>query len=156
MSDLFHELVPDEFVYSVFDAMGAATRHEFQVLTKRPQRMKRLLTSYYSSRKLEPLANVWVGVSIENNQWVRRADELRETPAQIRFVSAEPLLGPLPELDLRGIDWLIVGGPSAVRATSRVGTSQHPVSVASDSSGSAWLLRLMPRCPTASSQAKRP
>ena len=89
--------------------MESATQHTFQVLTKRHERLA----------ELAPLLpwpdNVWVGVSVENNRWARRADALRELPAAVRFISAEPLLGPLDGLDLTRIDWLIAGGESGVR-----------------------------------------
>lgn len=106
MSDLFHELVPWDYIDRVFDVMEQAERHTFQVLTKRPERMKAL------ARPVPP--NVWLGTSIENDRWTVRADHLRETPRAIRFLSCEPLLGPLPSLDLTGIDWVIVGGESGV------------------------------------------
>ena len=108
MSDLFHERVPDEFISAVFDVMKRADWHTFQVLTKRPERMREWIggTGYW------PAPNIWRGVSIENDRYVGRADALRETPAAVRFISAEPLLGPLPSLDLSGIDWLIIGGES--------------------------------------------
>jgi protein gp37 len=110
MSDLFHELVPDPYVRQVFDVMARCPQHEFQVLTKRPERMlelHRLWTDHHGV-----LPNVWLGTSIENDRWTARADALRAVPAAVRFISAEPLLGPLPSLDLAGIDWLIVGGES--------------------------------------------
>lgn len=176
MSDLFHEDVPDSFIDLVFAVMAAASHHTFQVLTKRPERMRRYLLERDDARLwqslkspwpgeedarreqlrarlaahpmhqstsaaavAEPLPNVWLGVSIENRRFVSRADVLRETPAAVRFISAEPLLGPLvpldssshrppwrqkrypriwgdgyegPMLDLDQIDWLIVGGES--------------------------------------------
>jgi protein gp37 len=125
MSDLFHKDVPYEFIREVFNTMRmcdggliAATgrrspTHTFQVLTKRPKRMRRLA----ESRALgydpgNPPPNVWLGTSIESDTYTWRADHLRATPAAVRFISAEPLLGPLPSLDLTGIDWLIVGGES--------------------------------------------
>lgn len=104
MSDLFHELVPWEYIDQVFDVMEQAERHTFQVLTKRPERMRALARP--------ALPNVWLGTSIENDRFVGRADYLREAPAAVRFLSLEPLLGPLPSLDLNGIDWVIVGGES--------------------------------------------
>ncbi len=107
MSDLYHELVPDEFIRQVWTRMEVAAHHTFQILTKRPERMRDL------SRRLPLLPNVWLGTSIENGRWVGRADALRATHATVRFISAEPLLGDLRSLDLRGIDWLIVGGESA-------------------------------------------
>ncbi len=112
MADLFHELVPAEYVAQVFDVMARAPEHTFQILTKRPERMVEVVSGYYRFHQTAVLPNVWLGVSIENDRWVHRADGLRATPAAVRFISAEPLLGPLPSLDLSGIDWLIVGGES--------------------------------------------
>ena len=130
MSDLFHEMVPDEYIAKVFAVMAVASQHVFQILTKRPERMATLLNSAawetlldaaaaYVGQDLDPssaLPNVWLGTSIENRRFVSRGDALRDTPAAVRFVSAEPLLGPLlPDFDLRGVDWLIVGGESGHR-----------------------------------------
>lgn len=131
MSDLFHPDVPAEFIAEVWDTMGSAGEHTFQVLTKRPQRMattvQRLADGYYTrddgiidshpgavDAVLDnwPLPNVWLGTSIESDRYTFRADHLRATPAAVRFLSLEPLLGPLPSLDLTGIDWVIVGGES--------------------------------------------
>ena len=112
MSDLFHELVPDAFIGRVFETMSQAQRHTFQILTKRPERMRSWFEGPGASWADEVLPNVWLGTSIENDRWVRRADELRACQAEVRFISAEPLLGPLPSLDLSDIDWLIVGGES--------------------------------------------
>jgi protein gp37 len=159
MSDLFHEAIPDEFIIEVFNVMAQADQHIFMVLTKRPERMRDLFggaavcehgwlthngdnpTSYGGTGLLLrddagwPAPNVWLGVTIENRRFVDRADLLRETPAAVRFISAEPLLGPLiapwvePEpldergmvwedghrgdqLDLTDIDWIITGGES--------------------------------------------
>ena len=114
MSDLFHELVPDAYIGEVFTRMAEASQHEYQILTKRPERMAPVVARIYGRHP--PLPYVWLGVSIENDRWTGRADALRATPAAVRFVSAEPLLGPLPSLDLRDIDWLIVGGESGVGA----------------------------------------
>ena len=116
MSDLFHELVPDDYVMKVFEIMAATPRHTYQVLTKRPER----LTPFVCKQAFDPitswldwpLPNVWLGTSIENDRWTVRADHLRTAPAAVRFLSCEPLLGPLPSLDLTGIDWVIVGGES--------------------------------------------
>lgn len=108
MSDLFHPEVPDEFIRAVFTVMAAASRHTFQVLTKRPQRMAALVGSW----AVEPSPNVWLGTSIEIDRYNFRADYLRATPAAVRFLSLEPLLGPLPSLDLDRIDWAIIGGES--------------------------------------------
>ena len=106
MSDLFHEDVPAQFIDAVFATMTAATRHEFQVLTKRARRLPLIAPS------LSWTANVWLGVSIENKTYAWRADYLREVPAAVRFLSVEPLIGPAGQLDLDGIDWVIVGGES--------------------------------------------
>ncbi len=106
MSDLFHDEVPDDFIAAVFDVMARAHWHRYQVLTKRPERVVRL-----NSRLPWP-AQVWQGVSVENADYAHRIDALRETGAAVKFLSLEPLLGPLPNLDLSGIDWVIVGGES--------------------------------------------
>jgi protein gp37 len=106
MSDLFHERIDASFIAQVFEVMVAADQHVFQVLTKRPERVLELAPS------LSWPSNVWMGVSIENRRFVHRADQLREVPAQVRFISAEPLLGPLEGLRLDAIDWLITGGES--------------------------------------------
>lgn len=114
MSDLFHELVPFEYVDRVFAVMAATPRHTYQILTKRPERMQKYARRWIRMHR-EPLPNVWLGTSIENDRWTARADLLRETPAAVRFISAEPLLGPLDSLNLTGIDWIIVGGESGPR-----------------------------------------
>lgn len=106
MSDLFHKDVPDEFIYQVFDAMHRASWHTFQVLTKRSERLIKL------DHEIDWPTNVWMGVSVENEQYTSRIDDLRKTHAATKFLSLEPLLGPLPRLKLRGIDWVIVGGES--------------------------------------------
>jgi len=106
MSDLFHEEVPAEFIQQVFDTMRRAHWHTFQVLTKRSERLVDLAPS------LAWPSNVWMGVSVENKDVVERIDHLRKVGSTVRFLSLEPLLGPLPELNLRGIHWVIVGGES--------------------------------------------
>ncbi len=110
MSDLFHEDVPDKYVASVFDVMRRASQHEFQVLTKRATRMAELASS------MRIPDNVWMGVSVENAKYATRIDELRKVKASVRFLSIEPLLGPISALNLRGMDWVIVGGESGPRA----------------------------------------
>ena len=105
MSDLFHPDVPADYIADVFEVMHAALRHRFQVLTKRAERLAELAPS------LPWPENVWMGVSVENQRWTSRVAPLRETPAAVKFLSCEPLLGPL-ELELTGIDWVIVGGES--------------------------------------------
>ena len=109
MSDLFHDDVPDRFIRGVFDTMRRAHWHQFQVLTKRPERAAELAGS------LPWPANIWMGTSVENQRWTSRVDALRAIPAAVRFLSCEPLLGPLT-LDLTDIHWVIVGGESGPRA----------------------------------------
>lgn len=109
MSDLFHEAVPEGHIQAVFSTMRSADWHIFQVLTKRADRLAEL------APRLRWPENVWMGVSIENGRFVRRADLLRTVGASVRFISAEPLLGPLTGLDLAGIDWVIAGGESGHR-----------------------------------------
>ena len=109
MSDLFHEDIPFDFVEQVFEVMVDCEQHTFQVLTKRHERLAELAPD------LPWPPNLWMGVSIENWRFVHRADFLRLVPSAVRFVSAEPLLGPLESLDLRDIHWLIAGGESGPR-----------------------------------------
>ncbi|WP_028799109.1 DUF5131 family protein [Streptomyces sp. 142MFCol3.1] len=109
MSDLFHARVPLEFVQQVFEVMADTPQHTYQVLTKRGRRLRRLANS------LEWPANVWIGVSVETEDQLSRVEDLRQVPASVRFLSCEPLLGPLPSLDLDGIGWVIVGGESGAR-----------------------------------------
>jgi len=106
MSDLFHQDVPLDFIERVFDVMRRATWHTFQVLTKRSRRL------YALNCEIDWPANVWMGVSVENSDYAFRIDHLRQTDARVKFLSLEPLLGPLPALNLCGIDWVIVGGES--------------------------------------------
>jgi protein gp37 len=143
MADLLHAKVPMDYLAQVWAVMALTSQHNYQVLTKRPERyrhvldgpcrcggghrpgldFRRLVADH--TRRLAPepgrevdlvagwpLANVWLGTSIENDAYVGRADALRAAPAAVRFLSLEPLLGPLPSLDLAGIDWVIVGGES--------------------------------------------
>jgi protein gp37 len=110
MSDLFHSDVPEEYIRQVFDTMERAFWHTFQILTKRPGRLRRL------GPQLNWPENVWMDVSIETDELTPRADAMREVPAAVRFLSCEPLLGPLPSLNLEGIDWCIVGGESGPNA----------------------------------------
>lgn len=110
MSDLFHPRVPDDFIVRVFAVMEDTPQHEYQVLTKRPKRATALAAA------LPWPGNVWLGTSVENNDYVSRADDLRRVPAAVRFLSCEPLLGPLDHLSLSGLDWVIVGGESGPRA----------------------------------------
>lgn len=109
LSDLFHEEIPPEFIRSVFDVMGRASHHQFQILTKRSKRLLELASG------LPWHPNVWMGVSVENARYAFRSHDLADVPATIRFLSVEPLLGPIPELPLAGIHWVIVGGESGPR-----------------------------------------
>lgn len=106
MSDLFHVDVPEPFIREVFDVMERADWHRYQVLTKRADRVAEL------SDALPWPSQVWMGVSVESQAYAYRIDLLRETDAQVKFLSLEPLLGPLPHLNLDGIDWVIAGGES--------------------------------------------
>lgn len=106
MSDLFQTDVPIEFIRAVFDVMRRASWHCFQILTKRSERLSKL------SPKLVWAPNIWMGVSVESQDYVPRIDHLRATKANVKFLSLEPLLGPLHRLNLKGIDWVIVGGES--------------------------------------------
>ncbi len=106
MSDLFHRNVPFEFIRRVFDVMRRASQHRFQILTKRSNRLAQL------SPRLPWPDNIWMGVTVENEKCLSRIDHLRNTDTTVRFISFEPLLGPIPQIDLDGIDWVIVGGES--------------------------------------------
>ena len=106
MSDLFHEDVPDSFIFRVFEVMSQACHHTFQILTKRSERLREL------GQVLPWPGNVWMGVTVENRCCLPRLDRLRDVPADVRFVSFEPLLEAIAEADLTAIDWAIVGGES--------------------------------------------
>jgi protein gp37 len=125
MSDLFHKDVPLEFIAKVFETITRAHWHTFQILTKRAERLEEL------GPKLPWPQNLWMGVSVERQDYSYRIDHLRRTPAATPFLSLEPLLGPLPRLDLRSIDWVIVGGESGHRA--------RPMD-------EAWALEIMDQC----------
>ena len=125
MSDLFHEDIPLGFIRRVFDVMRQADRHTFQVLTKRSERLVKL------NSLLDWPPNVWMGVSVENDKYVYRVDHLRSTGAKIKFLSLEPLLGPIPSLNVHGIEWIIVGGESGPRA--------RPMQ-------EAWVLEIRDKC----------
>ena len=112
MSDLFHDAVSDRFVEQVWEIMAATPHHHYQILTKRPERMHDLLIGW----KKQPLPNVWLGTSIENAKVTNRAGALRKVPAAIRFISFEPLIGPVGNIDLHDIHWAIVGGESGPNA----------------------------------------
>ncbi len=125
MSDLFHRDVPTEFIHRVFASMEASPQHTFQVLTKRSRRLAQVAS------ELPWPSNVWMGVSVEDERVISRIDDLRKVPAQTRFLSCEPLIGPLENLDLRGMGWVIVGGES--------GPGARPMD-------SAWVESLLFQC----------
>ena len=110
MSDLFHENVPVDFIQDVFDVMNDTPQHTYQILTKRAERLEEL------ARKLTWSSNIWMGVSVENQDYYPRINSLRRVPSQVRFLSLEPLLGPLGQINLSGIGWVIVGGESGPNA----------------------------------------
>ena len=128
MSDLFHHEVPEPYIHRVFDVIAETPRHQYQVLTKRSRRLADV------GQRLEWPPNLWIGVSVENSRYRFRLDHLRRVEAAVRFVSAEPLLGPLEKLDLAGIDWLIAGGES--------GPGARPVE-------EGWLIDLRDQCAAA-------
>jgi len=112
MSDLFHEEVPDSYIQSVFEVMAAESRHRFQILTKRSGRLAAL------APRLPWPETIWMGVSVENDDYTFRIHDLRKVPASVRFLSVEPLLGPIEALPLEGIHWVVVGGESGPRCRS--------------------------------------
>jgi len=125
MSDLFHKDVPTRFIEDCFDVMRRAKQHTFQVLTKRPERVVEMATN------LPWPENVWMGTSVENSDYSWRSQELANVPAAVRFLSVEPLLGPIPRLPLQRIDWVIVGGES--------GPGARPME-------SSWVRQIRDRC----------
>jgi len=110
MGDLFHEKVPLSYIRQVFDVIKQTPQHTYQILTKRTERLSAI------SGKLTWPSNVWMGVTVENSSYIPRISQLLKTAAAVKFLSLEPLLGPLPKLPLKGIDWVIVGGESGPRA----------------------------------------
>jgi protein gp37 len=110
MSDLFHEKIPVDFIRRIFTVMNHCSQHTFQILTKRSQRLAEL------AGLLTWTENIWMGVTVENSDYLHRVDHLRQINAHVRFLSLEPLLGPLDNLDLQGISWVIVGGESGPHA----------------------------------------
>lgn len=110
MSDLFHERIPDAFIDQIFNVMMRANHHIFQVLTKRPDRLLMWHRGGQAVKRIPP--HVWIGVSVESMRYTWRIDRLRQVDAEVRFVSAEPLLGPLSNLDLTAVSWVITGGES--------------------------------------------
>lgn len=125
MSDLFHDDVPLAFIQRVFRVMNECPQHVFQVLTKRAERLEKI------AGELKWTRNIWMGVSVENDAVTWRIDHLRNVPAEVRFLSCEPLIGPLNSLSLAGIHWVIVGGES--------GTSPRPMR-------EEWVTQIRERC----------
>ena len=125
MSDLFHPEVPVEFIQKVFAVMNDTPQHTYQVLTKRAERL------YELHHLLNWAKNIWMGVSVENNRVIERIDFLRETNAYIKFLSCEPLIGPLANLNLNNIDWVIAGGES--------GRKPRPMNI-------DWVLDIQQQC----------
>ena len=125
MSDLFHEQIPETFIHEIFDVMRRANWHHFQILTKRAERLAEL------APHIEWPQNVWMGVSVENQNQVARVGHLRSTAAAVKFLSIEPLIGPIHTLDLAGIDWVIVGGES--------GPGSRPIE-------EKWVIEIKRRC----------
>jgi protein gp37 len=125
MSDLFHEKASDEFILKIFDIMNRANWHQYQILTKRTDRLLAM------NSMLPWKSNVWMGVTVEKQNYVCRIDNLRKTKAKIKFVSFEPLLGPIPNINLSGIDWVIVGGES--------GPNSRPIE-------KSWVIEIRNKC----------
>lgn len=135
MSDLFHEDVPLSFIKQVFATMQQAHWHTFQILTKRSKRLAEL------APKLPWPRNVWMGVSIENMKVANRADDLRKVPAAVRFLSCEPLIGSLANLDLSGMDWIIVGGESGPGARPMAKTWVRELRRSARQTGAAFFFK---------------
>lgn len=114
MSDLFHKSIPRYFIDQVFDTMEAADWHVYQVLTKRSSRLRDYLIARYAD--LAPPPHIWTGVSVEDRKGTARVEHLRDTPSAVRFLSVEPLIGPVGPIDLTGIHWVIAGGESGPNA----------------------------------------
>jgi protein gp37 len=135
MSDLFHEAVPDDYIRRVFQVMAQAHWHVFQILTKRSHRLA----------ELAPLlpwpSNIWQGVSVENARYTLRVADLVKVPATVRFLSVEPLLGPIPKLPLRGIDWVIVGGESGPGHRPMQAEWVHAIRDQCDNAGVAFFFK---------------
>ena len=129
MSDLFHRDVSDLYIDQIFDVMESQSHHTFQVLTKRPERMKRYAIRRHHRRRIAP--NIWLGTSVESNDYAWRARMLAETPAHLRFLSVEPMIGPIDLVVLEGVGWVIAGGES--------GPGQRPMDV-------KWVRELRDRC----------
>ncbi|WP_243366461.1 DUF5131 family protein [Fundidesulfovibrio soli] len=129
MSDLFHAQVPDQYILDVFAAIGRYPHLTFQVLTKRAQRLISI------NNKLTWHPNIWMGVTVEEDAYADRVELLKQTGAQVKFVSVEPLIAPVPSLDVRGLDWVIVGGEKAVGARPMLAEWVMPIKEAARVSG---------------------
>ena len=127
MSDLFHKKIPFEYIEQIFSVMNRAEQHIFQILTKRPKRLVQL------SKKLNWTENIWMGVTVENDKYISRIDDLRKTNAFIKWLSLEPLLGPIDNIQLNNIDWVVVGGES--------GPGARPIK-------EEWILDIKKQCKT--------
>lgn len=137
MSDLFHEGVSEAFIARVWEVMRVTPHHHYQILTKRPDRMAEVL------HRIAPAAlpNVWLGTSVEDHQVVDRLDHLRQVPAAIRFISFEPLIGSVGEIDLDGIDWAIVGGESGRSARPIIEDWIDEIYLACETAGTAFFFK---------------
>ena len=137
MSDLFHEAVETVFIRRVWDVMAKTPQHTYQILTKRPERMKTVL----ASPDYPMLPNVWVGTSVEDSAVVDRISHLRKTPAAVRFISFEPLIGSVADADISGIDWAIVGGESGPRARPMPAEWVHEIEEMCRKAGTAFFFK---------------
>ncbi|HEY0394164.1 MAG TPA: phage Gp37/Gp68 family protein [Candidatus Elarobacter sp.] len=129
MSDLFHRAIPDSYIARVFDVMERVDHHIYQVLSKRPERMLRFLKNRYYDRPVP--RHIWIGTTVENNSAAWRVDVLRQIDARTRFMSVEPMIGPIDAVSLAGISWVIVGGES--------GPKHRPMDI-------AWIREVRDRC----------
>jgi protein gp37 len=137
MSDLFQDGVPGAFIRKVWDVMGRANWHTYQILTKRPNNMLAIVTN----ERIASLPNVWLGTSVESAAFADRIEILRKVPAAIRFISFEPLLGPIGRRSLRGIHWAIVGGESGPSARPMEGRWVTQIQSMCDKSGTAFFFK---------------
>jgi protein gp37 len=137
MSDLFHASVELEFITKVWGIMEATPQHTYQVLTKRPERMRAVL----SHSDFPMLSNVWIGTSVEDSAVLSRIEELRRAPAAVRFISFEPLIGSVADADLRDIDWAIVGGESGPRARPMLAEWASEIEVLCRDAGAAFFFK---------------
>jgi protein gp37 len=135
MSDLFHSGVPEAYIREVFSVMERANWHTFLVLTKRSERLRELAPT------LPWPANIWCGVSVENERYLNRVDDLRVVPAAVRFISAEPLLGPLTSLNLEGINWVIAGGESGSGFRKMEPAWAEEIRLKCEAAGTAFLFK---------------